>query len=141
MGSFLAELEDSSVKQVSVETAQSKLDCAVLEKLPNKTIILGVLDLGTHEVETPELVAERIRRGLAHVPAERLVLAPDCGMKYLPRDVAFGKLKAMVEGAAIGVAKSRAFDPQGSLQNAFLRMPPSTRNAAPWVPEAAGWHR
>jgi 5-methyltetrahydropteroyltriglutamate--homocysteine methyltransferase len=99
--SFLAELEDSSVRQVSVETAQSKLDCAVLEKLPSKTIILGVLDLGTHEVETPELVAERIRRGLAHVPAERLVIAPDCGMKYLPRDVAFGKLKAMVEGAAI----------------------------------------
>jgi 5-methyltetrahydropteroyltriglutamate--homocysteine methyltransferase len=99
--SFLAELEDSSVKQVSVETAQSKLDCAVLEKLPSKTIILGVLDLGTHEVETPELVAERIRRGLAHVPAERLVIAPDCGMKYLPRDGAFGKLKAMVEGAAI----------------------------------------
>jgi 5-methyltetrahydropteroyltriglutamate--homocysteine methyltransferase len=99
--SFLAELEDSSVEQVSVETAQSKLDCAVLEKLPSKTIILGVLDLATHDVETPERVAERIRRGLAHVPAERLVIAPDCGMKYLPREVAFGKLKAMVKGAAI----------------------------------------
>jgi 5-methyltetrahydropteroyltriglutamate--homocysteine methyltransferase len=99
--SFLAELEESAVQQVSVETAQSKLDCSVLEKLPSKTIILGVLDLSTHQVETPEQVADRIRRGLAHVPVERLVVAPDCGMKYLPRDVAFGKLKAMVAGAAI----------------------------------------
>ncbi len=99
--SFLAELEGSSVQQISIETAQSKLDCSVLEKLPSKTIILGVLDLSTHEVETSEMVAERIRKGLKHVPADRLVVAPDCGMKYLPRDAAFGKLKAMVEGAAI----------------------------------------
>jgi len=99
--SFLAELENSSVQQISVETAQSKLDCSVLEKLPSKTIVLGVLDLSTQHVETPEIVAERIRRGLRHVPAERLVVAPDCGMKYLPRAAAFGKLKAMVAGAAI----------------------------------------
>jgi 5-methyltetrahydropteroyltriglutamate--homocysteine methyltransferase len=99
--SFLAELEQSSVQQISIETAQSKLDCSVLENLPSKTIILGVLDLSTHQVETAEMVAERIRKGLKHIPAERLVVAPDCGMKYLPRDAAFGKLKAMVEGAAI----------------------------------------
>ena len=99
--SFLAELEAASVRQVSIETAQSKLDCAVLEKLPSKDIILGVIDLSTHEVESPATVAARIRRGLAHVPAERVIVAPDCGMKYLPRDAAYGKLVAMVEGAAI----------------------------------------
>jgi len=99
--SFLAELEGASVRQISIETAQSKLDCAVLEKLPSKDIILGTLDLSTHEIETPAMVAGRIRRGLAHVPAERVIVAPDCGMKYLPREVAFDKLQAMVEGAAI----------------------------------------
>ena len=99
--SFLAELEDASVQQISIETAQSKLDCAVLEKLPGKDIILGVIDLSTHEVETPDMIAERIRRGLAHVPVDRVIVAPDCGMKYLPRDVAFRKLEAMVTGAAI----------------------------------------
>src|SRR6187455_2318196 len=99
--SFLPELAASPVKQISIETAQSKLDCAVLEKLPGKTIILGVLDLSDMTVETPETVAKRIRRALPHVPAERIVVAPDCGLKYLPRDVAFGKLAAMVEGAKI----------------------------------------
>jgi 5-methyltetrahydropteroyltriglutamate--homocysteine methyltransferase len=74
---------------------------AVLEKASGKTIILGVLDLSDMTVETPETVAERIRRALPHVPAERIVVAPDCGLKYLPRDVAFGKLAAMVEGAKI----------------------------------------
>ncbi|TAM88308.1 MAG: 5-methyltetrahydropteroyltriglutamate--homocysteine methyltransferase [Candidimonas sp.] len=98
---FLTELEGSLAKQISVETAQSKLDCTVLEKLPSKTIILGVLDLSTPEVETPEVVAQRIRRALPHVPAERLVIAPDCGLKYLPRESAFGKMKAMADGAAI----------------------------------------
>ena len=73
----------------------------MLETLPGKTIILGVLDLSTHEVETPEIVAERIRRALPHVPAERIIVAPDCGLKYLPREVAFGKMKAMADGAAI----------------------------------------
>ena len=98
---FLPELEGSLVQQISIETAQAKLDCAVLETLPSKTIILGVLDLSDMTVETPDIVAARIRRALDHVPAERIVVAPDCGLKYLPHDVAFGKMKAMVEGAAI----------------------------------------
>lgn len=98
---FLPELADTSLNDVSIETAQSQLDCKVLEKLTGKTIILGVLDLSTHDIESPETVAERIRRALPHVPAERLVIAPDCGLKYLPRDIAFGKMKAMAQGAAI----------------------------------------
>lgn len=99
--SFLPELAGTSVKQVSIETAQSKLDCVILESLPGKTIILGVLDLSTHDVETPQMVAERIERALPHVDAKRLVIAPDCGLKYLPRPVAFGKMKAMADGARI----------------------------------------
>jgi 5-methyltetrahydropteroyltriglutamate--homocysteine methyltransferase len=99
--SFLPELEQSAANQISIETAQSNLDCAVLQKLPGKTIILGVIDLGTHEVETPEIVAGRIRRALKYVSADRIVPAPDCGMKYLPHDVAFGKLKALAGGARI----------------------------------------
>ena len=91
----------SAVQQVSIETAQSHLDCAVLEKLPGKTIILGVLDLSDMTIETPEIVAARIRRALPHVPAEKIVVAPDCGLKYLPREVAYGKMQAMVEGAKI----------------------------------------
>jgi 5-methyltetrahydropteroyltriglutamate--homocysteine methyltransferase len=98
---FLPELADTPVKEVSIETAQSKLDCAILESLEGKTIILGVLDLSTHEVETPDIVAARIRRALPHVAAERIIVAPDCGLKYLPREVAFGKMKAMADGAAI----------------------------------------
>src|ERR1041385_3493248 len=85
--SFLHELEAAPVRQVSIETAQSGLDCAVLAKLPSKTIILGVLDLSDMTVETPEIVAGRILRALPHVPAERIVVAPDCGLKYLPREV------------------------------------------------------
>jgi 5-methyltetrahydropteroyltriglutamate--homocysteine methyltransferase len=99
--SFLPELEQSAAQQVSIEAAQPKHDLAVLKDLPSKTIILGVIDLSDMTVETQEVVAERIRRALPHVPAERIVIAPDCGMKYLPRAVAFGKLKAMVDGAAI----------------------------------------
>src|SRR5215467_7702205 len=99
--SFLPEFANSPVQQVSVETAQSGLDCAVLEKLPGKTIVLGVLDLSDMKVETPETVAARIRRALPFVPAERIVVAPDCGLKYLPREVAYGKMCAMVEGAKI----------------------------------------
>jgi 5-methyltetrahydropteroyltriglutamate--homocysteine methyltransferase len=99
--SFLPELAQSPVRQISIETAQSGLDCAVLEKLPGKTIILGVLDLSDMTVETPETVASRIRRALKHVPAERIVVAPDCGLKYLPRDVAFAKMRAMVEGTKL----------------------------------------
>jgi 5-methyltetrahydropteroyltriglutamate--homocysteine methyltransferase len=99
--SFLPELAGTSVQQISIETAQSKLDCSVLDKLPGKTIILGVLDLSDMTVETPETVAARIRRALPHVPAERVVVAPDCGLKYLPREVAYGKMCSMVEGARI----------------------------------------
>jgi 5-methyltetrahydropteroyltriglutamate--homocysteine methyltransferase len=99
--SFLPELERSSARQISIETAQPNLDCAVLAQLPSKTIMLGVLDLSDETPETPEIVAARIRRALPYVPAERLVIAPDCGLKYLTRDVAFAKMRAMVEGAAM----------------------------------------
>jgi 5-methyltetrahydropteroyltriglutamate--homocysteine methyltransferase len=99
--SFLPELAGSDVQQISIETAQSDLDCSVLEELPGKTIILGVLDLSTHEVESPETVADRIRRALPFVSPERIIVAPDCGLKYLPRDVAYGKMEAMVAGARI----------------------------------------
>jgi 5-methyltetrahydropteroyltriglutamate--homocysteine methyltransferase len=99
--SFLSQLKGCSCRQVSIETAQSNLDCAVLNDLPDKTIILGVLDLSTPEVETPETVASRIRRALEYRKPEDIIVAPDCGLKYLPRDSAFGKMKAMVEGARI----------------------------------------
>ena len=99
--SFLPELEDTAIDQVSLETAQSNLDCKVLEGLPSKTVILGVLDLSTHEVESPETVAGRIRKALPHIDPKRLIIAPDCGLKYLPREVARGKMRAMVDGAAI----------------------------------------
>jgi 5-methyltetrahydropteroyltriglutamate--homocysteine methyltransferase len=99
--SFLPEFENSPVQQISIETAQSNLDCSVLAKLPSKTIVLGVIDLSTMDVETPETVAARIRRALPYVSPQRLVIAPDCGMKYLPRDVAFRKLQAMVAGTNI----------------------------------------
>lgn len=98
---FLPELADTPVQQVSIETAQSSLDCSVLEKLEGKSIILGVIDLSTHEVETPETVAERIRRALPYVALQKLIIAPDCGLKYLPRDVAYGKMQAMVAGARV----------------------------------------
>jgi 5-methyltetrahydropteroyltriglutamate--homocysteine methyltransferase len=99
--SFLPELAASPIKQISIETAQSRLDCSVLKQLPGKTIILGTLDLSDTSIETPEMVAMRIRRALPYVPAERIVVAPDCGLKYLPRKVAFGKLRAMVEGTKL----------------------------------------
>lgn len=99
--SFLTELEGSVVNQVSIEAAQPRLDLAVLRDLPSKVTVVGVLDLADRNIETPEVVAARIEAALQHVPAERLAVAPDCGMKYLSRDVAFGKLKAMVEGAQL----------------------------------------
>ena len=105
--SFLPELERVNVRQVSVEAAQPKLDPSVLEALPNKQVMVGVLDLGDMTVETPQVVAGQIRQAMRHVPAERLVVAPDCGMKYLPRDVAFAKMCAMVEGAKIVRAELR----------------------------------
>jgi len=89
------------VQQISIETAQSNLNCTVLAKLSSKTIILGVIDLSTHAVETAETVAARIRKALPFVRPDRLVAAPDCGMKYLPKESAFGKLKAMARAATI----------------------------------------
>ena len=97
--SFLPELAMSSVSQISVETAQSSLDCSVLQTLTDKAIILGVLDLLSQEIEKPETVAARIRRALPFVAPEKIVIAPDCGLKYLSRHNAFGKIKAMVQAA------------------------------------------
>ena len=99
--SFLPELKAANVQQISIETAQSHLDCEVLTALSSKTILLGVLDLADMTVEAPALVAERIRRALPYVDAKKIVVAPDCGLKYLPRDVAFQKMRAMVEGALV----------------------------------------
>jgi 5-methyltetrahydropteroyltriglutamate--homocysteine methyltransferase len=99
--SFLAELAACDAEQISIEAAQPKLDLGVLKDLAGKKILLGVLDLGDLSVETPEKVAERIRAGLKYVAPDKLIPAPDCGMKYLPRDVAYGKLKALAAGAAI----------------------------------------
>ncbi|HEX4828583.1 MAG TPA: 5-methyltetrahydropteroyltriglutamate--homocysteine methyltransferase, partial [Xanthobacteraceae bacterium] len=99
--SFFSELDCSAADQISIEAAQPKLDLSILRQLPSKTIILGVLDLSDLSVETPITVADRIRKALAAVPPERIVVAPDCGLKYLPREVAFGKMRAMVEGAEI----------------------------------------
>jgi 5-methyltetrahydropteroyltriglutamate--homocysteine methyltransferase len=98
--SFLPELAACDCDQVSIETAQANLDTSVLRSLDDKAIILGVLNLGDETVETPDVVADRVRRALEHIPAERLILAPDCGMKYLPRDAAYGKLQSMTAAAA-----------------------------------------
>ena len=99
--SFLPELAGCSCQQVSIETAQSNLDTAVLAKLPDKKIMVGCIDLSDMTVETPQKVLERLKRALKHVKPENVIVAPDCGMKYLPREVAFGKMKAMVEGARL----------------------------------------
>ena len=99
--SFLPELERSSAQQISIEAAQPKLDLSVLRRLPSKTIILGVLDLSDQSIETPDMIAARLREALRFAAAERIIVAPDCGLKYLPREVAYGKMKAMVEGASI----------------------------------------
>ena len=99
--SFLSEFERSAVHQVSLEAAQPRLDLSILRQMPSKTIILGVIDLANPDIETPRTVADRIRAALAFVAPERIVVAPDCGMKYLRRDVALGKMRAMVEGAAL----------------------------------------
>ena len=98
---FLPELAATRVQQVSVETAQPSLDCSVLQHLADKTIILGVLDLSTHEIESAEVIAGRIRCALPYVNPERVIIAPDCGMKYLPREVAYGKLCAMTAAARL----------------------------------------
>jgi 5-methyltetrahydropteroyltriglutamate--homocysteine methyltransferase len=98
---FLAELDSCPMDEISIEAAQPRLDPSILEQLPSKRVILGVLDLNDLEVETPEVVAGRIRAALEHIDPERLMVGPDCGMKYLSRDVARGKLRALVEGAAL----------------------------------------
>jgi|SRR5262245_25603687 len=105
--SFLPELAGCTCQQVSIETAQSRLDCAVLEKLRGKKIMVGVLDLDDMTVETPQKVLERARRALEHLRPEDMILAPDCGMKYLTREVALGKMKAMVEAARLLRAEYR----------------------------------
>lgn len=99
--SFLRELAESNVQQISMESAQAGLDLSILKELGDKTIILGLINLGDLTPETPEIVAGRLRNALKYLPPERLIPAPDCGMKYLPRDVAFQKLQALVEGTAI----------------------------------------
>jgi 5-methyltetrahydropteroyltriglutamate--homocysteine methyltransferase len=104
---FLPELNACAARQISIEAAQPNLDLSVLRALPDKTIILGVLNLGDDQVETPQVVADRIRAALRQIEPERLIVAPDCGMKYLPREVAFAKLQAMVEGARIVRAELR----------------------------------
>lgn len=98
---FLTELDQTVVQQISLEAAQPRLDLAVLQDMPNKTIILGVLDLSDMQIEAPERIAARIREALRYVPPERLMVAPDCGMKYLPHTIAYRKLKAMTLGTAI----------------------------------------
>ena len=99
--SFLPELAGSPVKEVSIETAQSNLDCSVLGSLPGKKILVGAIDLSDMAVETPRQVADRVRRALQYVKPQDVVVAPDCGMKYLPREVALAKMCAMVEGARL----------------------------------------
>ncbi len=99
--SFLPELAGSPCKQVSIETAQSNLDTAILAKLPGKKIMVGCIDLSDMAVETPQKVVERLKKALEHVKPQNVIVAPDCGMKYLPREVAYGKMKAMVEGARL----------------------------------------
>jgi 5-methyltetrahydropteroyltriglutamate--homocysteine methyltransferase len=100
--SFLEELDNCEARQISIETAQPDLELSVLRRLPDKTIILGVIDLSDNApVESAETVAVRIRNALEHVRVERLIIAPDCGMKYLPRETAYAKLEAMVAGAAV----------------------------------------
>ena len=105
--SFLPELDRSIARQVSIEAAQPGLDVAVLAALPSKTIVLGVLDLGAATAETPDVVARRVEAALRHVPASRLVVAPDCGMKYLSRELALAKLRAMAQGTRLAGASAR----------------------------------
>jgi 5-methyltetrahydropteroyltriglutamate--homocysteine methyltransferase len=109
--SFLAELDRCAATAISIEAAQPRLDLSVLTTLPSKTIVLGVLDLGDPVAETSDTVARRLEAALAHIGAERLVAAPDCGMKYLPRELAFAKLRAVVDGARL-VTTERTVDTQ-----------------------------
>ncbi len=97
--SFLPEFAACACNQISIETAEPKLDCAVLAKLPGKKIMLGCIDLSSTEIETAQTVVDRVKRALPYVKPEDVILAPDCGMKFLPRESAYGKLKAMVQAA------------------------------------------
>jgi 5-methyltetrahydropteroyltriglutamate--homocysteine methyltransferase len=99
--SFLPEFASCSCKQISIETAEPKLDCSVLARLPGKKIMVGCINLADEKVETPQVVVDRIKRALEFVAPENVILAPDCGMKFLPRESAFGKLQSMVEAAKI----------------------------------------
>src|SRR5206468_11062089 len=101
------ELAGCTCRQVSIETAQSKLDCAVLAQLAGKQVMVGCLDLDDMVIENPETVVARIKRALPYVEPENVILAPDCGMKYLPRDVAFGKMRSMVAAAQMLRAEFR----------------------------------
>ena len=133
--SFLPELAGCPVKQVSIETAQANLDCSVLADLAGKQIMVGCLDLNDRTVETPETIVARIKRALPYVAPENVILAPDCGMKYLPRDVAFAKLTAMVAAAELlreefagrGEANRSKGDPQFQRRCEASRAP-STRD-------------
>ena len=97
--SFLPEFAACSCKQISIETAEPKLDCSVLTKLPGKKIMVGCINLADQAVETPQVVVDRVKRALEFIPPEAVILAPDCGMKFLPRESAFGKLQSMAEAA------------------------------------------
>jgi len=99
--SFLPEFAACACKQISIETAEPKLDCSVLAKLPGKKIMVGCIDLSDEKVESPQVVADRVKRALEFIAPENVILAPDCGMKFLPRESAFGKLRSMVEAAAL----------------------------------------
>ena len=139
--SFLTELSESPVKQISIETAQSSLDCSVLTKFQAKNIILGVLDLSTHEVETPEIVAARIRRAFPFISPSQIIVAPDCGLKYLPRDVAFGKMKAMVDGAQAGPNETGRLCGRARWQRGgSLGVLPGA-DSAPWLCHTRGGRR
>ena len=113
--SFLPELAGCPIKQVSIETAQAGLDCSVLTTLAGKQVMVGCLDLNDPAIETPDTVVQRIKRALAYIRPEQVILAPDCGMKYLPRDVAFGKLTAMVAAARAAAGRARWLSPRRRL--------------------------
>jgi 5-methyltetrahydropteroyltriglutamate--homocysteine methyltransferase len=117
--SFLPELTASKVEQISIEAAQPNLDLATLDGLGDKTVIFGVISMGDPEPEAPQVVAGRIRAALAHLPPERLIPAPDCGMKYIPRETAFAKLKALAEGAAIVRRELRGANTSNISRDAF----------------------
>jgi 5-methyltetrahydropteroyltriglutamate--homocysteine methyltransferase len=99
--SFLPELAQCSCRQVSIETAQSHLDCSVLQSLGDKQVMVGCIDLSDPQVESADTVVQRIERALPYIKPENVILAPDCGMKYLPRETAVGKLRAMVQAAQV----------------------------------------